>query len=95
MRRIQLGLSQEELAKKLGYKSRSTINKVELCSRDVMRSKVPAYAAALNTTIEYLMGFTDDPNPKEVTLAISTGEKIKQARIAAGLTQSELAEKSV
>ena len=28
-RRESLGMSQEELAKKLGYKSRSTINKIE------------------------------------------------------------------
>ena len=28
-RRIALGLTQEDLAKKLGYKSKSTINKIE------------------------------------------------------------------
>lgn len=29
-RRLELGLTQEELAKKMGYTSRSTVNKVEL-----------------------------------------------------------------
>ena len=30
LRREELGMSQQELAYKLGYKSRSTINKIEL-----------------------------------------------------------------
>ena len=29
-RREELGMSQEELAKKMGYKSRSSINKIEM-----------------------------------------------------------------
>ena len=39
MRRIRLGLSQEELATKMGYKSRSSINKIEKgrnCSQKVI-----------------------------------------------------------
>ena len=30
IRREELGMSQEELAKKIGYKSKSSINKIEL-----------------------------------------------------------------
>ncbi len=58
-RREMLGLSQDELAKKLGYKSRSSINKIEKGENDIPQSKILAFAEALNTTPEYLMGWND------------------------------------
>lgn len=60
-RRLELNLSQEELAKKVGYKSRSSINKIEL-SRDLPLRKVELMAKALDTTPSDLMGWTYDPN---------------------------------
>ncbi len=53
------GLSQQELATRLGYKSRSAINKIELGLRDISQSKVEAFAKALNTTPAYLMGWEE------------------------------------
>mgnify|MGYP000299656556 CR=1 FL=1 len=38
-RREELGLSQEDLAKILGYKHKSSINKIELGAADVPRAK--------------------------------------------------------
>lgn len=55
-RREELNLSQDELAKRMGYKSRSTINKIELGINDVSQSKIIALAKALETTVGYLMG---------------------------------------
>ena len=43
-KREELGLSQEELARILGYKHKSSINKIELGLADVPRTKVPAFA---------------------------------------------------
>lgn len=54
-RRLELGMSQEELANKCGYKSRSTINKIELGVNDIPRSKIKAFATALNTSPAYLI----------------------------------------
>lgn len=65
-RRVQLGLSQEELAARLGYKSRSTINKIELGVNDITQSKVSAIAKALDTTSAYLMGW-DEEKPLSVS----------------------------
>ena len=56
-RRKELGLTQEELAKKLGYKSKSTINKIENGTNDIPQSKVVKFAEALGTTPAYLMGW--------------------------------------
>lgn len=61
-RREQLGLSQDELAKKLGYKSRSSINKIESDSRNLTQSKIKAIADALDTTPSYIMGWEEEPD---------------------------------
>ncbi|EFG22724.1 DNA-binding helix-turn-helix protein [Veillonella sp. 3_1_44] len=60
-RRIQLGLSQEDLAIKMGYKSRSTINKIESGAVDIARNKIEKFAEVLNTTPAYLMDWNDTP----------------------------------
>lgn len=65
MRREELGWTQEELAKKMGYKSKSTINKIELGKSDVTQSKVPEYAKVLMTTSAYLLGMDDAENSQE------------------------------
>lgn len=59
-RREELGLTQEELAKKLGYASRSSVNKVEK-SRELSNKKVQLYADALKCSPGYLMGWDDIP----------------------------------
>lgn len=58
-RRIELGMSQQELAEKVGYKSRSTINKIELGINDIPRSKIDDFAVALKTTPTELMGWEE------------------------------------
>lgn len=60
-RREELGLSQEDLALMLGYKSRSSIAKIEADINDLTQSKIVAFSEALCTTPAYLMGWTDDP----------------------------------
>ena len=48
-------ISQDELAKRLGYKSRSTIAKIESGENDLTQKKVAAFAKALNVSIDFLM----------------------------------------
>lgn len=61
-RREELGITQEELASRLGYKSKTTIAKIESGVNDIVQSKVVSFADALDTTISYLMGWTEDAN---------------------------------
>lgn len=56
-RRKAMGMTQEELAKKMGYKSKSTINKIELGINDVVQSKIVRFAEVLQTTPAVLMGW--------------------------------------
>lgn len=69
LKREELKMSQDELAKKLGYKSRSSINKIEIGENDIPQSKIKAFAKVLNTTPAYLMGW-DEPNQKNLTQGV-------------------------
>lgn len=62
-RRKELNLTQEELAKRVGYKSKSTINKIELGINDIPQSKIVLFAQALHTSPGMLMGW--ETNEKE------------------------------
>lgn len=66
-RRIELNLSQDELAKKVGYKSRSSIQKIE-SARKLPLDKVEIMAAALGCSGPYLMGWEGDLSPEDKDL---------------------------
>lgn len=75
--RKKLGWTQEELALKMGYKSKSTINKIEMGKNDIPQSKILQFAEALGTTPAYLMGWEEDK--KETALddiELTEGERI-------------------
>lgn len=55
-RRKELGMSQEELAFKVGYTSRSTINKIESSRGDITTKRATMLARALDCSVAYLMG---------------------------------------
>ena len=54
-RRFELRMSQQELADALGYKTRSTIAKIESGENDVSQKKLLKFAEALDTTVEALI----------------------------------------
>ena len=58
-RRIELGLTQEELALRLGNKSRASVCTVEKNKEDLTTTRIRQYAEALETTPSYLMGWED------------------------------------
>ena len=75
--RKRLGWTQEELATKMGYKSKSTINKIELGINDIPQSKIVKFADVLGTTPAHLMGWNEEEennSPEEREL--SEGEKM-------------------
>lgn len=60
IRREELGLTQEELAHRIGYKSKSSINKIELDIQQLTQSKIKQIADALHTTPAYIMGWEEE-----------------------------------
>ena len=65
-RRFELRMSQQELADALGYKTRSTIAKIESGENDVTQKKLQRFAEVLDTTVEALI--TGDSVPSHPTV---------------------------
>ena len=75
--RKRLGWTQEELATKMGYKSKSTINKIEMGINDIPQSKIVKFAEVLGTTPAHLMGWNDEEeNLSPEVSVLSEGEKL-------------------
>lgn len=64
--RQSLGMTQEELAELTGYKSRSSIQKIESGERDITQSTIVLFAKALQTTPSVIMGWEEEKNPPDV-----------------------------
>ena len=71
--RKRLGMTQEELALKLGYKSKTSVAHIEL-NRDIPIDFVPVLAKIFGTTPAYLMGWERDP--EKVRMLLNSLEKI-------------------
>ena len=61
--REELGMSQDELAEKTGYTSRSSIAKIEKGLVDLQQSKIISLANALGVTPSQLMGWDEPQDP--------------------------------
>ena len=58
--RTFLDMTQDELAKLTGYKSRSSIQKIESGERDITQSTIAAFAKALKVTPSVIMGWEEN-----------------------------------
>ena len=68
-KREEIGLTQSELAEKMGYADKSMIAKIEKGIIDLPQSKIVAFADILETTPSYLMGWEDiSPDSYEANL---------------------------
>lgn len=90
-RRTALGMSQESLAFALGYKSRTSINKIELGKTDIVQSTIVKLADSLKTTPAYLLGWDDEYVDNEFNKTI--GKKISDARTDLKMSRAVLGEK--
>lgn len=93
-RRLDLGLTMEELGKKIGV-SKATIQRYESGEiKNVRRDKIAKLANALDTTPAYLMGWEDviaDEDKEVVNHFLSLGDKLSDG--VEDMTQKELAVK--
>lgn len=65
-RREELDLSQDELARRLGYKSRSSITKIEKDGRELPQKKIADIARVLQTTPAYIMGWEEEQKKNDI-----------------------------
>lgn len=79
-RRFELRMSQQELADAMGYKTRSTIAKIESGENDVSQKKLEKFASVLDTTVESLIfGYAKQNIVQPLPQQISTKKKNKTA----------------
>lgn len=69
------GMSQQELAEKVGFKTASAVNKIELGLRDINQSKIKAFAEALGTTSCYLLDGKETSKDFVSSFALTEREK--------------------
>lgn len=62
-RRLELGLTLDELASKVGYSDKSTLSRVENGKTDMPLKKLDKIAQVLDVTPAYLIGFTPEDIP--------------------------------
>lgn len=80
-KRLEKGLTQAELATKLGYKDRSSVARIENGERDVPRPTIIALADALDTTPAYLMGWEDDKTISNIDDLTAKFDNIKPVKL--------------
>ena len=73
-RRKELGLTQTELAHRLGNKSKVSVCTVENDKEDLTTDRIRKYAKALDCEPAYLMGWTATPYQKQLNLFDLTGD---------------------
>ena len=78
-RRKELNLSQEELAKKIGKKDKSSISKIEKSGNDISMKNIRKIAQALGVSSQYLLGWEE--LSKELRVEILANEfELAQAK---------------
>ena len=75
-RRKELNMTQGDLARKLGYKSRSSVNKIELSLSKVPLSKLERIADALDCEAAYLMGWQDAEPVKKLAYRTAVQQQL-------------------
>lgn len=68
VRREELGLTQDELAKKLGFKHRSSINKIEIGEYEPKQKIIKPLADALETDVFYILGISEEEERNKMEL---------------------------
>lgn len=79
--RLERDMSQDELAKRSGYGSRSTINKIELGINDIPQSKIKAIAEALGVCVGEILcwnDFDEEHNSQQLQNEVNLIELIEQ-----------------
>ena len=90
-RRLQLGLSQEDLSKRCDYAARSSINRIEQGKLDLPQSKIMQLSNALQTTPAWLMGWSESdytpPQKEEDELTALEKKVLTEFRAADAITR--------
>lgn len=93
-KRLALGMSQDELAKKTGYSDRTSISKIESGKVDLSQTKIYEFAIALNTTPGELLGFDQDENASN-DFSTNSSDTVEDIKVIAAHAMSNLTEEQI
>ena len=77
-RRLELNLSQSELAYRVGYKDKGSISRIENGLIDLTQSQIEKFASALGCTPAYLMGWDENTSATNKKNILEELESIKK-----------------
>lgn len=89
MRREELGLSQEDLALRMGYSSRTSVNKIEN-GRPCSQKIIARLSEALGVSIPYLMGWDEEEKEQPITLDGLSDELVELIGVLKELPQDKI-----
>lgn len=69
-RRMELGWSQRELARRMGYSDNSTLARIEQGKVDVYQNKIVQFSEVLGVSIAYLMDWEEDEQKNDLLAEI-------------------------
>ena len=82
-RRLELGWTTEELAKRMGYSTKGAISLIENGKRDITQSKVVQFSKVLGVSIAYLMEWEEKdaskPEQKSGETSAPADDLVKKA----------------
>lgn len=67
-RREQIGMTQDELAARLGFKGKGSISRIESGENEIKSSMIPKLADILETSVAHLMGWQDAEKEKSTDI---------------------------
>ena len=79
-RRLELGLTQEELAKRIGNKTRAAVCRVEKDKEDLTSERIRKYADALECTPAFLVGWEEEKEQAAKDMLVNAYLKGKETR---------------
>ena len=72
--RLERGMSQLELAQKVGYKNKASVSTIEAGKNDLTPDKVIKFANALGVTPMDLMGWSEEKNRADIVSVLLENE---------------------
>lgn len=78
-RRMEMKISQRDLASKLGYSDHTTVTRIEAGKVDLSQSRLKQFASVLDVSVGYLMGWEENPEEVGVLAALAISDpRIKE-----------------
>lgn len=65
-RRMELGMSQRELARRMGYSDNSTLARIEQGKVDVYQNKIVQFSEVLGVSVAYLMDWEEEQKKNDI-----------------------------